>query len=115
VPVGEPGLADLVVDGVHDGLHSVAATAEDLWTGVRLWFSFTGQAAGTSAPDSTVTIHCDETNQDFVFTLSASSIARPTVVAMLVLDQSGSMNDQAGATGVTASRRCASQPSCSWM
>ena len=27
VPVGEPGLADLVVDGVHDGLHSVAASA----------------------------------------------------------------------------------------
>lgn len=62
---------------------------------------FTGQAAGTSAPNSTVTIHCEETNRDFVFTLSANSIARPTVAAMLVLDQSGSMNDQAGATGVT--------------
>ena len=48
-----------------------------------------------------MTIHCDETNQDFVITLSANSIARPTVAAMLVLDQSGSMNDQAGATGVT--------------
>ena len=73
----------------------MAATAEDLWTGLRLWFSFTGQAAGTSAPNSPVTIHCDETNQDFVFTLSANSIARPAVAAMLVLDQSGSMNDQA--------------------
>jgi hypothetical protein len=78
-----------------------ASPADDLWTDVRLWFSFTGQAAGTSAPNSTVTIHCDETNEDFIFTLSANSIARPTVAAMLVLDQSGSMDDQAGGTGVT--------------
>jgi hypothetical protein len=78
-----------------------ASPAEDLWTDARLWFSFTGQAAGTSAPNSTVTIHCDETNEDFIFTLSANSIARPTVAAMLVLDQSGSMDDQAGTTGVT--------------
>ena len=56
-----------------------ANPAEELWTDARLWFSFTGQAAGTSAAPSTVTIHCDETNQDFVFTLSANSIARPTV------------------------------------
>ena len=27
VPVGDPGLADLIVDGVNDGLHSVAAPA----------------------------------------------------------------------------------------
>ena len=78
-----------------------ASPADDLWTDARLWFSFTGQAAGTSAPNSTVTIHCDETNEDFIFTLSANSIARPTVAAMLVLDQSGSMDDQAGTTGVT--------------
>jgi hypothetical protein len=78
-----------------------ASPADDLWTDARLWFSFTGQAAGTSAPNSTVTIHCEETNEDFIFTLSVNSIARPTVAAMLVLDQSGSMDDQAGATGVT--------------
>jgi hypothetical protein len=47
--------------------------------------------------------------------LFANTIARPTVAAMLVLDQSGSMNDQAGATGVSPSRHRASQPSCSWM
>ena len=75
--------------------------ASELWTDVRLWFSFTGQAANTSAAPSAVTIHCDETNQDFVFTLAANSIARPTVASMLVLDQSGSMNDPAGSTGVT--------------
>ncbi len=78
-----------------------AAPADDVWTDVRLWFSFTGQAANTSTPPSAVTVHCDETNQDFTFTVSANSIARPTVAAMLVLDQSGSMNDPAGATGVT--------------
>jgi hypothetical protein len=79
----------------------IATPAGELWTDVRLWFSFTGQAANTAAPSSTVTIHCDETNEDFTFTLSANSITRPTVAAMLVLDQSGSMNDPAGSTGVT--------------
>jgi hypothetical protein len=35
VPVGEAGLADLVVDGVHDGLHPVAAAAEDVAGGAQ--------------------------------------------------------------------------------
>jgi hypothetical protein len=35
MPVGEAGLADLVVDGVHDGLHPVAAAAEDVVGGAQ--------------------------------------------------------------------------------
>lgn len=67
----------------------------------RIWFSFTGGGAGTTAPTGSVTIHCVETGQDFTLTLQANSIARPTVAVMLVLDQSGSMAWPAGNTGST--------------
>ena len=48
-----------------------------------------------------VTVHCDETNQDFVIPITANTIARPTVAVCLVLDQSNSMNDPAGTAGAT--------------
>jgi hypothetical protein len=67
---------------------------------VRVWFAFTGTNAGTIAPVGSVTIHCNETNQDFVFTLTGNTIARPSVAVMLTLDQSGSMDDPAGTTGL---------------
>src|SRR5450755_3588935 len=66
----------------------------------RIWFRFAGTAPGV-APTGTVTIPCNETNQDFVFALHANSIARPTVVTMLVLDQSGSMDWLAGVDATT--------------
>jgi hypothetical protein len=66
----------------------------------RIWFHFTGAAPGP-APAGAVTIHCVETNQDFVFTIQGNSIARPTVAVMLVLDQSGSMGWLAGIDGAT--------------
>jgi hypothetical protein len=53
------------------------------------------------APNTPVTIHCDETNTDYQFTLKGNSIARPTVAVCLSLDQSGSMNDPAGTGGAT--------------
>jgi hypothetical protein len=65
----------------------------------RLWFGFTGTTPDTSEADGQVTIHCDENNQDFVFTLKADTIARETVAVMLALDQSGSMDDPAGNLG----------------
>lgn len=66
----------------------------------RIWFRFKGMAPGV-APNGAVTIHCNETNQDFVFSLHANSIARPTVATMLVLDQSGSMGWLAGVDATT--------------
>jgi hypothetical protein len=62
----------------------------------RVWFAFTGGAPGTPVADGSVTIRCVETGQEFVFTLRANSIARPTVAVMLALDQSGSMGWLAG-------------------
>lgn len=67
----------------------------------RIWFGFTGGVAGTAAPSGSVTIHCVETGQDFPFTLHANSIARPTIAAMLCLDQSGSMGWLAGIDATT--------------
>lgn len=61
----------------------------------RLWISYKGTSVGDVAT-GTVTIHCDETNEDFVVPITANTIARPTVAAMLVLDQSGSMDWLAG-------------------
>lgn len=71
------------------------------YTEALLWFGMTGQAANTVAPNTPVTIHCDETNTDYQFTLKGNSIARPTVAVCLSLDQSGSMNDPAGTGGAT--------------
>src|SRR5262249_34494920 len=67
---------------------------------VRVWFAFTGGAAPGPAPAGQVTIHCNETNQNFVFNLTGNTIARPTVAVMLTLDQSGSMDDPAGTSGL---------------
>jgi Mg-chelatase subunit ChlD len=61
----------------------------------RLWLTYKGTHAGDAAT-GTVTVHCAETNHDFVIPISANTIARPTVAAMLCLDQSGSMGWLAG-------------------
>jgi hypothetical protein len=61
----------------------------------RLWISYRGTNP-LDAATGTVTVHCAETNQDFVVNIAANTIQRPTVAAMLVLDQSGSMDWLAG-------------------
>ena len=61
----------------------------------RLWIRYRGTAAGDVA-SGTVTVHCDETGQDFIIPITANTIARPSVAVMLVLDQSGSMDWLAG-------------------
>jgi Common central domain of tyrosinase/von Willebrand factor type A domain len=66
----------------------------------RLWFQYSAGSPGP-APSGSVTIQCVETDQDFVFSIQGSSIARPTVAAMLVLDQSGSMDWLAGTDATT--------------
>jgi len=70
----------------------------------RVWFGFTAGAAGTApqtfGPVNTV-IECVETPSiSFNFELVADTIVRPTVAVQLVLDQSGSMSDPAGTTGL---------------
>jgi hypothetical protein len=77
-----------------------------LFQDVRIWFQYTATAVGTvpqphdDGPVNT-TIRCDETGQEFLFELRAHSIHRPTVAVQMVLDQSGSMDDPAGTSGLT--------------
>jgi hypothetical protein len=61
----------------------------------RVWISYTGTNDGDTAT-GTVTIRCTETAQEWVIPISANTIERPTVAAVLVLDQSGSMDNDAG-------------------
>lgn len=70
----------------------------------RIWFQYTAGALGTApnidGPVNT-TVICDETAQEFLFELRATTIHRPTVAVQMVLDQSGSMADPAGTSGLT--------------
>ncbi len=65
----------------------------------RIWFLFTAGALGPVA-DANVTIELEESGQTFDFILRANIIEKPTVAVCLALDQSGSMNDPAGTTGL---------------
>ena len=75
----------------------------------RLWLSYEGTSAGDVAT-GTVTVHCAETNQDFVVPIAANTIARPTVATMLVLDQSGSMDWLAGIDASTKESTSCTKP-----
>ena len=66
----------------------------------RLWISYKGTNP-LDVATGTVTVHCAETNQDFIVPIAANTISRPTVAAMLVLDQSGSMDELAGIDATT--------------
>ncbi|KEO61562.1 M64 family metallopeptidase [Thioclava indica] len=61
----------------------------------KIWISYTSTTAGASA-SGTVTIEAVETGETFVVTITANTVARPTAAAALVLDRSGSMNEDAG-------------------
>lgn len=61
----------------------------------RVWISYTGTSDGDTAT-GTVTIECNETGEQFVIPITANTIEKPTVATVLVLDQSGSMDFDAG-------------------
>jgi hypothetical protein len=85
----------LTVGGTATAHHTLTPFVE-----ARIWFGFTGTTAGAVAPVGSVTIRCVENGQEFTFSLTGNTIARPTVAVMLSLDQSGSMDDPAGSTGL---------------
>jgi IgA Peptidase M64/von Willebrand factor type A domain len=63
----------------------------------RIWLSYTSTNPGDVASGS-VTVRCDETGESWTININANTIARPRTAVSLVLDRSGSMNDDAGDT-----------------
>ncbi|KAL2350231.1 hypothetical protein BJ546DRAFT_955641 [Cryomyces antarcticus] len=96
----EPSLP-LRVFSTNGTVGPVTASKESIWTETLLWFSFTGGAPNRSS-SSTATIRCQGTafTNDFTFNLAALSIQRPVAAVVLALDQSGSMDEAAGSTGL---------------
>jgi hypothetical protein len=82
------------------GSITVAHTAHQ-FVDVRIWLAYTAGAAGVPVADGSATFECVENGQQFTFTLKANAINRPRVGVMLALDQSGSMDWAAGASGAT--------------
>lgn len=80
---------------------SVNVTADPILpaTYARIWLSYTSTNPGEIANGS-VTVRCIETGQMWIINIIANTIARPRSAIALVLDRSGSMNDDAG-DGVT--------------
>ena len=77
-------------------------TQPHVYQDVRIWFSYTAPAVGT-APQNIGPVNTTIEAvgiQDFQFELRANTIQRPTVAVQLLLDQSFSMNDPAGTSGL---------------
>jgi len=86
-PFGTP-LGTTVPVPYNDGLTSFA----------YVWISYKGTTDGATASGS-VTIHCDDTGQDWTIPIVANTIKKPTVATVMVLDKSGSMGDPSGIPG----------------
>jgi hypothetical protein len=63
-----------------------------------LWLTCVGTADGDVATGE-VKVKCNETGQQWTVPITANTIKPPTFAVVLTLDQSGSMNDDAGSTG----------------
>ncbi len=76
---------------------SVSVTADPILPAAyaRLWLSYTSTNPGDMA-SGTVTVQCVETGEIWVIDIEANTIARPRSAIALVLDRSGSMDDDAG-------------------
>jgi hypothetical protein len=76
-------------------LASAVAADPKLDSKARVWLTYKGTADGDVAAGA-VTIRCDETGEQFVVTLTANTIRRPTAAIVMVLDHSNSMNFDSG-------------------
>lgn len=74
---------------------TVSANDADPIAFARLWLSYTSTTAGSHSSGS-VTVHCDETGQEWIIPIQANTVARPKSAVVLVLDHSGSMIEDAG-------------------
>jgi hypothetical protein len=74
---------------------TIAAPGTTVGAKARLWVRYQGGAAGSTA-SGTVRVRCVETAEEWDIGLVANAIARPKTAVMMVLDQSGSMDWDAG-------------------
>jgi hypothetical protein len=63
-----------------------------------LWLTYVGTADGDVATGE-VKVKCNETGKQWTVSITANTIKPPIFAVALALDQSGSMNDDAGSTG----------------
>lgn len=91
-----------ITAGPTGGFTTPLGTTADLQTvtggaisQARIWIGYTSTVAGSTASGS-VTVHCDETGQDWVIPITANTVARPKSAVALVLDHSFSMTEDAG-------------------
>ncbi|CAG5067482.1 hypothetical protein DYBT9623_00203 [Dyadobacter sp. CECT 9623] len=89
------------------GLHNYSGpiilgktTDYDTPRSVFIWVKYTGTNAGDTA-SGTAEVRCNTTNEVFLVTISANTVARPTCAMTLVLDQSGSMLWDSGVGSLT--------------
>jgi hypothetical protein len=61
----------------------------------RIWLSYTSTNPSDTASGS-VTVRCVETGQTWTININANTVARPRSAVSLVIDRSGSMNEDAG-------------------
>jgi IgA Peptidase M64/von Willebrand factor type A domain len=64
-------------------------------TAARIWLSYTSANPGDSA-SGTVTVESVQTGQTWTIGINANTVTRPRSAVSLVVDRSGSMNDDAG-------------------
>lgn len=84
--------------GLPLGNGSLPAAASAAEREVPIWVSFKGTNPG-DVMTGTMTVHCQQTGQDFVIPITGNTIAQPKVASVLVLDKSGSMDDPSGIPG----------------
>jgi len=74
---------------ITPGAAVTVAHSASLYQEARIWFGFTGVDANTFAPPGTVTITCDQTNEEFVFALQANTIELPADENVPAMNLSG--------------------------
>lgn len=97
--VGPGSAAGTAFNRLGSTVVSVPATNKIEPRQLRLWITYKGTNDGDTANGS-VTVSCDETADVWVIPISATTIARPTVGVVMVLDQSGSMLWNSGLASV---------------
>ena len=61
----------------------------------RIWIAYTSTDPGDTAA-GTIRVRCNETGMEWLINIVANTVSRPRTAVSLVIDRSGSMNDDAG-------------------